>query len=993
MLISSVLGIPFRAIFGGRSPVKLTIDYTATQFTFKWKAPSGSFLKFIDGDGTVTTTEGQDAVLLTHTTGYSGAGTYKFSIGGDVTDLTYIDISAQAFVSGDVSGWSKLVNLTYLNCRTTVVSGDVSAWSALTSLTQLHGYSTSISGDISSWSALTSLTYLKVDTSSVSGDISGLSALTSLTYCGIYSTSVTFDSAPAWSITSTILTTNNSMTSTMVDNMIASFSTCTGSTINIAGTNAHRTAASNDDLNTLLANGNTITLNDVLGAELHTSLNAANDNATVDVLEFADYAATIDGATKVRATGDIQNVNDCANHDYTTFTSGTPSGFDATSNGGAVHQANTADEINVINGRKYKVTFNLTLNDPGGDDDLPSFDIYGNVGPAAGAISDEGPQISASGANVFEFTSNTTGTGGLVFYNVSAATDYTIANLIVIEVGSSGEINVLDMIPQGAEEVTNGGFDADTDWSKGAGWAIGSGTLNGTATTDNAYQVNVLNGLQNKYIVVTYTVSGYSAGSVRIKVGDDGGTVRSANGTYTEVFRLTGSNGTVYIDGFTSFTGSIDNISVKELQVLGSDLVTNGSFTLGADLNVSNCVNGNYGTFSGASPSAFTAANAASGTRYASTPDEISFVSGQKYVVTFDLTISSGVAPFHTLTNALGGGGIADEGDVLAVSGANAFEFTANSTTTGTVFFYNSASIADYAITNLSVKDADTDWTTQDGGIIYGGTANWDGTQSAVSSTFQASILDAIGDIVLTKFTVSNYSAGTVKAFTGNTTFTTPQSANGTYSVISQVTGNTTFGVQGDSNFIGSIDNVSVHKLTWTKEVADSTNYTGDHYCLPIDENSLAIPVDYTAESIVAQLLGGETNATTGFTQVGLDAGANVFESQSTVTNTGAFALHADANDTPTTNAGFSSGITVDNGAVYRISWDWRHVGSGGLWTTQFEVDFPFQVDNTDTTFTSHVHYLTMANTTLNSLFKEFAGSNNGGIYMDNFSVKKVTFP
>ena len=225
--------------------VVLSIAFTATQFVFKWKAPAGNDVTFHEGEGTTQTVSGADASLRTTTFSHSGAGTYDVWLSGDDADLTYIDISGQSFVSGDVSGWSALTKLTVLRCSTTSIEGDVSGWSALTSLTSLNCSATSIEGDVSGWSALTSLTSLSCS-----------------------ATSVTFDATPAWTNASaTIRLESCGLDSTMVDNSIASLSTCTSCTINISGTNAHRTAASNDDLNTLLANGNSVTLNDTLSAE------------------------------------------------------------------------------------------------------------------------------------------------------------------------------------------------------------------------------------------------------------------------------------------------------------------------------------------------------------------------------------------------------------------------------------------------------------------------------------------------------------------------------------------------------------------------------------------------------------------------------------------------------------------------------------------------------------------------------------------------------
>ena len=43
------------------------------------------------------------------------------------------------------------------------------------------------------------------------------------------------------------------------------------------------------------------------------------------------------------------------------------------------------------------------------------------------------------------------------------------------------------------------------------------------------------------------------------------GTIRSANGTYTEYIIALGDE-TIYFDGIVSFIGSIDNVSVKEVR-------------------------------------------------------------------------------------------------------------------------------------------------------------------------------------------------------------------------------------------------------------------------------------------------------------------------------------------------------------------------------------------------------------------------------------------
>jgi len=145
--------------------------------------------------------------------------------------------------------------------------------------------------------------------------------------------------------------------------------------------------------------------------------------------------------------GDNLNVSNCENVDYTTFANATPNGFDATSNGAATHKARTADEIALVSGQKYVVTFDLVLN----SGTAPNCDISAHGGGASS--SDEGDQTASAGANVFEFTCNQTTTGVLRFQNISTAADYSITNLSVkkyipevtntdIEVVKEGSIRV-----------------------------------------------------------------------------------------------------------------------------------------------------------------------------------------------------------------------------------------------------------------------------------------------------------------------------------------------------------------------------------------------------------------------------------------------------------------------------------------------------------------------------------------------------------------------
>ncbi len=125
----------------------------------------------------------------------------------------------------------------------------------------------------------------------------------------------------------------------------------------------------------------------------------------------------------------------------------------------------------------------------------------------------------------------------------------------------------------------------------------------------------------------------------------------------------------------------------------------------GPVLNVSNCVNGDYTTFANGTPIGFDATSNGTSTHEAGTADEIAFVSGQKYIVTFDMVLNSGTAPVFNFRQSLGGSTITDEGAQLANAGANVFEFTVNWTGTGVLQFNNNSTATDFEITNLSVRE------------------------------------------------------------------------------------------------------------------------------------------------------------------------------------------------------------------------------------------------------------------------------------------------
>lgn len=114
--------------------------------------------------------------------------------------------------------------------------------------------------------------------------------------------------------------------------------------------------------------------------------------------------------------------------------------------------------------------------------------------------------------------------------------------------------------------VVNGGFDTDSDWTKGTGWSIEDGKATRTAQSGPTSCYQSISFTANKTYKIKYDLD-ISDGSFRIIIG--GGTlidtpVRTTSGTYTEYIVANSGNNVLNLrasDG--AFTGSIDNVSVQ----------------------------------------------------------------------------------------------------------------------------------------------------------------------------------------------------------------------------------------------------------------------------------------------------------------------------------------------------------------------------------------------------------------------------------------------
>jgi len=120
----------------------------------------------------------------------------------------------------------------------------------------------------------------------------------------------------------------------------------------------------------------------------------------------------------------------------------------------------------------------------------------------------------------------------------------------------------------GPELVTNGDFASATGWSTGGAWVISGGVASITASVTSLSQ-STLAAVAGKTYSVTFTISSFTAGGVRIEFGGVNGTSRTAAGTYTQYFTAT-STSFLVVSPVASSTLSIDDISVKEVTSIGN---------------------------------------------------------------------------------------------------------------------------------------------------------------------------------------------------------------------------------------------------------------------------------------------------------------------------------------------------------------------------------------------------------------------------------------
>ena len=443
---------------------------------------------------------------------------------------------------------------------------------------------------------------------------------------------------------------------------------------------------------------------------------------------------------------------------------------------------------------------------------------------------------------------------------------------------SDGSLNTVippyQVLPQ--ELVTNGNFDTDSDWNKDDSWSISGGKANYDYISGRNLNSSTTTLIVGKTYQIEYTISNYISGSVENSSAETQ-ISNNSNGTYTEVF--TARYTFLRFRGSTNGEFSIDNVSVKEIQeadfdfsrgssatrvneqgliedvqILSGELVQNGNFEqIGSEL----VTNGNFDTDTdwtkgtGWTIADGSASYDASGTS-ALTSASTSIVSGKIYRLKFKIT-TSGFARLNFTTDGSqslfqpNGNSLNNFAD-----GEYTFYLSAqNNSTALKIFAYNVSGGTSFSIDNISVKEVGQNWSFGTGWSMGDGVASRT-AQSSSSLLNASSITLTVGKTYKCTMTVSNYSDGLVRFATDNVGFTT-YTSNGTFVEYLVATG-TAFNIKGNSDFTGSVDNISVVEVTNDTDLPriDYTSGFGSWLLEPQSTNLITYSEDFSEWSLGA---------------------------------------------------------------------------------------------------------------------------------------------
>ena len=378
----------------------------------------------------------------------------------------------------------------------------------------------------------------------------------------------------------------------------------------------------------------------------------------------------------------------------------------------------------------------------------------------------------------FDFSRNSAATRvnaqGLV-ENVQILSSNLVQNGDFSEEGVQ-EISNGSFSQEGVELVTNGDFDTDSDWGLQTGWSISGGSLNAVNTNGIAFQSS-LGLVIGKTYKVSLNTSNYVSGSARLKLGGSAYQNISTTDSFQEFYFIPTSNTDNIIFSYLStFTGSIDNVSVREV---GQDWEIQNGWSIGDDVAV----------FSGTASA------------YRKLYQENILTIGETYKLTFDIvSINSGSIKNFSQSNPTS----------YSTIGTKTEYFTA----TFDDLFLEPTTDADCSITNISVKEVGQNWDFGSGVSIGSNEAVFTSTPSG-QSVGQNAVAAALPNGALAKvsFEVLTRTEGTFGIYFSGTLVGTLASAGVFTGYFTKGT-ETSFYIRALGTTSGTISNINVIQIS-----------------------------------------------------------------------------------------------------------------------------------------------------------------------------------
>ena len=175
----------------------------------------------------------------------------------------------------------------------------------------------------------------------------------------------------------------------------------------------------------------------------------------------------------------------------------------------------------------------------------------------AGSVCIDAAGNSNTAATQFTFTSTAP------FSDAFTRADGAIGSIWTGATWTIASNAVLNTPTEGGERVVNGGFDADTDWTKDAGWTIASGVASvvGAANGLSIQQLNRLTA--GLWYVTRFDITNRTQGNLRLYFGDGYNyIVGLSNGSFVISGRAQ-TNGHIKLYTSGTSTYDVDNVSYK----------------------------------------------------------------------------------------------------------------------------------------------------------------------------------------------------------------------------------------------------------------------------------------------------------------------------------------------------------------------------------------------------------------------------------------------